>query len=62
MSSPSHPLYLNGLRCLITIFDLRYPGAEERLRREHAAWRGYSDIEPLTADSALLILWPGGAA
>jgi hypothetical protein len=56
---PMNPFYTKTPRCLITIFDLRHLGAEERLEREHAAWHGYSDIEPLTAD---LIVHPGGAA
>jgi hypothetical protein len=61
MSSPSHPYYTKTPRCLITIFDLTHPGAEERLRREQIAWRSSAHIERLTADSAALIIHPGGA-
>jgi len=48
-------------RCLIVLFDLRYPGAKERLWREHAAWYGYAHVENLTTDGAVLIIRPGAA-
>jgi hypothetical protein len=53
--------YTETPRCLITIFDLRHPGAEERLWCQHAAWHGYSDIERLAAESSVLIVRPGAA-
>jgi hypothetical protein len=57
-----HGLYPHTLRCLITIFDLTHPGAEERLHREQTAWRGSAHIERLTAESAVLIIRPGYGA
>ncbi len=56
-----HALYPKTLRCLITLFDLRYPGAEERLNREREAWCGFADVERLTPDFSVLIVRPGGA-
>jgi hypothetical protein len=54
-------LYLNTPKCLVVLFDLRYPGAEERLQREQAAWRGFARAEVLTAGHSGLIIWPGAA-
>jgi hypothetical protein len=48
-------------RCLPILFDLRYPEAEERLRREQAAWCGFAHVEMLSAESAVLIVQPGAA-
>jgi hypothetical protein len=56
-----HALHPKTLRCLITLFDLKYPGAEERLRRERAAWCGFADVERLTANCSILVIRPGGA-
>ena len=47
--------------CLIALFDLRCPGAEQRLRRELAAWRGFARAERLFEDFAVLVILPGGA-
>jgi hypothetical protein len=55
------PFYIETPKCLITLFDLRCPGAEERLHRERAAWRGFAYVERLTADCGVLIVQPGGA-
>jgi hypothetical protein len=54
-------LYTTERKCLIALFDLRYPGAEQRLRRELAGWRGLAHVERLVAGSAVLVMRPGGA-
>jgi hypothetical protein len=55
-------LYKTEPECLIALFDLRCPGAEQRLRRELAAWRGFAHTEMLTDHRVALIMQPGGAA
>ena len=57
----ARPLYLNDPRCLLTIIDLRHPAAEQRLRRELAAWRGFARAEMLLDGRAVLVMRPGGA-
>ncbi len=52
----------NGARYLISVFDLRHPGAEERLNRERDAWRGFAHVEKLTAETSVLVVLPGAAA
>ncbi len=40
-------LYPKTPECLIVLFELRCPGAEERLRREQAAWHNCARVEGL---------------
>jgi hypothetical protein len=54
-------LYTTEPNFLIAFFDLRYPGAEQRLRRELAGWRGLAHAERLVAGRAVLVMRPGGA-
>ena len=61
MISAPKPFYPNNPECLAVLFDLRYPDTGERLRREQAAWCGFAHVEKLTAESSVLIIWPGGA-
>jgi hypothetical protein len=60
-----HPVYAAPCapneRCLLVLFDLRCPGAEQRLRRELAAWRGFAVTEKLHDHHAVLVVRPGGA-
>jgi hypothetical protein len=53
--NPSNP------RCLIILFDLRCPGAKDRLRRAPEGWHGFADVERLDDEHAALVLRPGGA-
>jgi len=46
---------------IVALFDLQCPGAAERLAREHAGWRGSATVKQLDAESAALIIRPGGA-
>jgi hypothetical protein len=55
------PFYTKTPECLIILYDLRYPGAEERLQREQNAWRGSASVERLLEGHSALINWPGGA-
>ena len=54
-------LYESKANCLVVIFSLQYPCAEERLRREQEAWRGFAHVEELNADHCALVIRPGGA-
>jgi hypothetical protein len=58
----ARPLYLDDLRCLLTLFDLRHRDAEQRLHHELAAWRGCARKEILIDGRAVLVMRPGGAA
>jgi hypothetical protein len=57
----ANPFYTKTPECLLAAFNLRYPGAEEQLRREQAAWCGSAHVEKLTAGCAVRIIRPGGA-
>ncbi len=61
MDFAPRPLYKTGPECLIVIFNLQYPEAEECLHRQQIAWLGSAHIERLTADSAALVIKPGAA-
>jgi len=45
----------------LSIYDLRYPGIPERLRRERAAWLGQDVVEELDHNHVVLVVRPGGA-
>lgn len=57
----AHQVYPSSSECMVVLFDLRIPGAAERLGREHAAWRDSADVERLDAAHAVLVMRPGGA-
>jgi hypothetical protein len=61
MSFAPRPFYTKTPSCLIVLFNMRYPEAEERLRREQASWCSFADVERLTSDCSVLIVRPGGA-
>jgi hypothetical protein len=54
------PIAPKGEEYLIILFDLRRPGAEERLRRELASWGGFASAERLARDHIALVVRPGG--
>jgi hypothetical protein len=60
MIRPSR-VYPNNDSYELVIYDLRYPGTPERLRRERAAWQGQSVVEALDRNHAVLVVRPGGA-
>jgi hypothetical protein len=43
----------------VVLFDLREPGAAERLHRERAAWAEAGDLEALDVNHYVLIVRPG---
>ena len=51
--------YLNDLECLLSVFDLREPGAAEMLRQERALWPRCTEVEILDEDHAAVIRRPG---
>jgi hypothetical protein len=53
-------LYKTKPECPLTVFDLRRPGAKERLCRELVAWWGFARTEMLTDGRAVLVMRPGG--
>jgi hypothetical protein len=62
MNDPANALYPTGETGIWVLFDLRYPGIQERLRREQDAWRGFAHVESLAEGRSALIILPGGAA
>ena len=61
MRSAPKTLYPSSSECMVVLFDLRLPGAAERLHRERAVWQEQSDIEALDKDHFVLIVQAGGA-
>lgn len=53
--------YHEGKTETFVIFDVRIPGAADRLHSERAAWGEYGDIEVLDKNHFALIVRPGGA-
>jgi hypothetical protein len=54
-------VYPSDPRCLIILFDLRCPGAGDRIRSEREGWHGFAEEERLDAGRAALVFRPGGA-
>ncbi len=61
MDRAATPLYPNAPSCLIEVFDVRIPGAAERLYSERAAWGEFGNIETLDKDHFVFVMRPGGA-
>jgi len=61
VQSALSPFYTKPPKYLLVLFDLEYPGAEERLQREVAAWRDFACVERLAERCSVLIIRPGGA-
>jgi hypothetical protein len=58
----ANPLYPSSSECLISLYDLQYPGTAESLHREREAWQQeQADIEALDENHFVLIVRPGGA-
>lgn len=53
--------YHEGKTETLVVFDVRIPGAAERLYSERAAWGEYGDIEALDREHYVLVVRPGGA-
>jgi hypothetical protein len=51
--------YQNDDRCILLLFDLRYPGAPEEVHRLRAVWQADSDLEALGPDHMVVFLFPG---
>ena len=45
----------------LSIYDIRIPGATERVHRKRAVWQEQSDIEDIDNDRFVLIVYAGGA-
>ena len=58
---PVKALYPDRRFYELAIYDVRIPGAAERLHNERAAWQEQSDIEALDQNHFVLIVQPGGA-
>jgi hypothetical protein len=55
-------LYLNDPECLVSVVDLREPGAAGMLIRERALWPRYTEVEILDEGHAAVIRRPGWAS
>jgi hypothetical protein len=62
MGAPNWEFYPEGKADVTVLFDLRIPGAAERLHRARAVWQQRSDIEAVDEDHLILILGSGGGA
>jgi hypothetical protein len=62
MNDPATALYATDPRCLMFLFDLRRPGALQRLRRQLSAWHGCARAEWVADGCVVLVVRPGGAA
>jgi hypothetical protein len=51
-----HQAYHSSERFHLSIFDVRIPGAAERLHRERARWQERSDIEALDEAHFVLVV------
>lgn len=54
--------FLDNRSYELAVFDVRLPGAVERLLSERAAWGEDAAVELLDPDHAVLIVRAGGAA
>ncbi len=61
MLPPLQEYYTDNPPVLLILFDLRDLNAVKRFHRERAAWQGDSDIEMLSPDHAVLLVYAGGA-
>jgi hypothetical protein len=61
LDAPIEQFYSNTTEGTLAIYDVRVPGATERLHRERGAWGEYGDIEALDQNHYVLIVRPGGA-
>lgn len=59
---PPSASYPKPRNCIVTVFDLRFSDAAERLHRERAVWQDCADLEMLDVNHAVLIVRPGAAA
>jgi len=46
---------------VMIMFDLRIPGAAERLHRGRAVWQEFTDIEAIDENHFVLVIQPGMA-
>ncbi len=56
MSFAPHQAYHSSEQYRLSIFDVRIPGAAERLHRERAKWQERSDLEALDEAHLALIV------
>lgn len=61
MDAPLEEFYPGSRVEVWTVFDVRIPGAAERLHRERAAWAEDADLEALDPDHFVLVVRPGAA-
>lgn len=61
MDAPIEQSYRNRIEGTLAIYDVRIPGAAERLHSERAAWGPFGDIEALDQHHYILVVSPGGA-
>lgn len=59
MRSGPEPFYTTHPECLLSVFDLREPGAAEMLGRERALWPEHTEVEVLDEVHAAVIRQPG---
>ena len=60
MIAPNQSYHEGKIKTFV-VFNVRIPGAAERLQSERAAWGECEDIEALDQNHYVLIVRPGGA-
>jgi len=58
---PMQALYPDRRSYELVIYDIRIPGAAERLHRERAVWQEQSEMEAIDKNHFVLIVYAGGA-
>ena len=61
MDAPTEESYRDSAKSTLVIYEIRIPGAAERLHSERAAWGESGDIEALDRDHFVPIVQTGGA-
>lgn len=61
MIAPRDEFYPSKESEIWALFDIRIPGAAERLNRERAAWQAAAGLIFVDPNHAVLIIRPGGA-
>lgn len=61
MNHAARTLYPTQTEGIVILYDVRLPGAADRLHEGRAAWQECGDVEALDQNHYVLIIRPGGA-
>ncbi len=60
MDHAARQLYPNPTESIVVVYDVRVPGAADRLHGDRAVWRESGDVEALDEHHYVLVVRPGG--